>query len=194
MIISPSEHHVLFDHFPATGYRQDVLEIRPRALERHGEQEWRAITLTAEMHGHLGIFAVLGVKMGLAALEHFASMEEPLHLLSYAGTTPPLSCMNDGLQVATGATLGHGQICISKEGPARVMALFQRSDKALRLRLKADYDTLLKSELEEMVKQCGRRTPSYWLEMRKMALRWWLEWDRHQIFATEYLEPKKDFE
>ena len=61
MIISPSEHSVLFDHFPTSGYCQDVEEIRHRAIERYGEQEWRAITLTAEMHGHLGIFSVLGV-------------------------------------------------------------------------------------------------------------------------------------
>lgn len=193
MIITPQEHNVLFEAFPREGYRDDVEAIRPTTLARYGEQEWRAITLTAEMHGHLGIYAVLGCKMGLAALEHPICCEAPLRILSYAGAKPPVSCLNDGLQVATGSTLGHGQIELSSEGPARPMALFIQGDRRLRLRLKPAFDQLLTESLEEVLLTTGNRTSAYWSAMRRLALEWWREWDRHKIFVAERLDGEKDF-
>lgn len=194
MIISPHAHNVLFDHFPLVGYQPDVEALRPSIVARHGEQEWRAVVLTAEMHGHLGIYALLGVKMGLAALEHFALDENPLKILSYAGSHPPISCMNDGLQVATASTLGHGLIQLSTQGPAEAMALFRRGDKCLKIRLKPIYDQLLTESLSQLQESSGRSSSAYWKALREVALSWWKEWDRHQIFAIEQLDPKKDFE
>jgi pyrimidine-specific ribonucleoside hydrolase len=47
-----------------------------------------------------------------------------LEVLSHAGTKPPISCLNDDLQVSTGATLGHGTIPIAADPKPRPEATF----------------------------------------------------------------------
>ena len=79
-------------------------------------KEWKIVVLTNEFHEHMGIYSILGAKMGLRAREYFHLGIDELEILSFAGSTPPVSCLNDGLQVSTGATLGHGTITLG-EGP-----------------------------------------------------------------------------
>ena len=70
------------------------------------DPEW--LVFAAQFHGHLGPWAAAGIRLGMAAREavgargHFdieVTCEGPL-------AKPPRSCLLDGLQVATGATLG----------------------------------------------------------------------------------------
>ena len=49
---------------------------------------------------------------------------ENVKIISFAGNTPPISCMNDGLQVSTGATIGHGLITIEATAEAYPGAIF----------------------------------------------------------------------
>ena len=93
-----------------------------RALLRFGAQEWRLVRLVHRVHGHIGIYTTIGVKMGLHARELLGA---PLSVLSFAGNVPPVSCMNDGLQIGAGATLGHGQITVSDDPDARAEAEFR---------------------------------------------------------------------
>ena len=84
-----------------------------RTIARWGKEEWRAVILTNEIHGHIGIYSTIGAKMGIYALEllsRLCNKAEELKVLSFAGSRPPISCFNDGLQISTGATLGHGAI------------------------------------------------------------------------------------
>ncbi len=82
-------------------------------------------------HGHLGPFLVLGLRMGLLALReldcrgHF-DLEAQVEM----GTTPPLSCMIDGIQVATGCTLGKGNIRVAGHGQPRPRATFTNTKDA----------------------------------------------------------------
>ena len=88
-----------------------------RTIARWGKEEWRAVILTNEIHGHIGIYSTIGAKMGIYALEllsRLCNKAEELKVLSFAGSRPPISCFNDGLQISTGATLGHGAIEIAK--------------------------------------------------------------------------------
>jgi pyrimidine-specific ribonucleoside hydrolase len=48
-----------------TLYADDVALILTPSIERHGQQEWRLIVQTNELHGHLGIYSTIGAKMGL---------------------------------------------------------------------------------------------------------------------------------
>lgn len=119
--------------------------------------------------------------MGLYARELLPSHH--LHITSYAGNRPPLSCMNDGLQVSTASTLGHGLIHIIGDDP-RPEARFQADGHAITLRLKSSYAEHVASDIKQGVEKWGTATPHYWEYVRALALRYWLEMDRQHIFEV----------
>ena len=151
-----------------------------RALLRFGAQEWRLVRLVHRVHGHIGIYTTIGVKMGLHARELLGA---PLSVLSFAGNVPPVSCMNDGLQIGAGATLGHGQITVSDDPDARAEAEFRCGEKVLRLRLKPEYEERIREDIRIGVEKFGH-SPAYWQYVQSLALRYWREWDRKQIFCS----------
>lgn len=167
--------------FPLDFYADDVRDIVGTCLERYGEQEWKIITLTNEIHGHLGIYSTLGAKMGLYAME-LLQADHSLSVLSYAGTVPPVSCFNDGLQVSTGASLGHGLIGISDEAEKRAEAVFTCGSKSVRLRLKPQYENTVIADIEESAALYGNSV-DYWRHVRSLALTYWRDWDRKEIFT-----------
>jgi len=69
------------------------------------------IKRTEEFHGHVGPFIVAGLKMGLLAMEKLdAEKYTGMKVVVETGTTPPISCIVDGIQMSTGCTLGKGNI------------------------------------------------------------------------------------
>lgn len=168
---------------PADFYADDVRDIVGNCIQRYGEEEWRAVTLTNEIHGHLGIYSTLGAKMGIRARELFRERgaEGEMQVLSFAGSVPPVSCLNDGLQVSTGASMGHGLFAVSAQNPVSVRAQFTCGDASFGLRLKPDYELLVKSDIQKGVAQYGH-TPAYWNYVRSLALTYWRDWNRTQLF------------
>ena len=71
-----------------------------------------------EFHSHLGPYLVVGLKMGRFLTEEMDT--SPLRITSYTGSTPPVSCLIDGLQLSTPCTVGNGGISIREQGEARV--------------------------------------------------------------------------
>lgn len=73
------------------------------------------------LHGHLGPYLVAGIRMGLLALRQ---LNNPgyfgLRAESEAGRTPPLSCLNDGVQIGSGCTAGKGNLRVVGEERPRV--------------------------------------------------------------------------
>ena len=62
-------------------------------------------------HGHLGPYLVAGVRMGRHALKRLqATRYFGLEADVWCPDGPPSSCLLDGLQFATGCTLGKGNI------------------------------------------------------------------------------------
>lgn len=185
-----------------------------RTIARWGKEEWRAVILTNEIHGHIGIYSTIGAKMGIYALEllsRLCNKAEELKVLSFAGSRPPISCFNDGLQISTGATLGHGSIKIAKScslskgckecadceeliecADARVEAIFsfraicgtEAKEMQLRVWLKEELRQQIAGDIANAVKQYGH-TPDYWLQVRRLALDYWQQWNRAEIFETE---------
>ena len=185
-----------------------------RTIARWGKEEWRAVILTNEIHGHIGIYSTIGAKMGIYALEllsRLCNKAEELKVLSFAGSCPPVSCFNDGLQISTGATLGHGSIKIAKScslskgckecadceeliecADARVEAIFrfraicgtEAKEMQLRVWLKEELRQQIAGDIANAVKQYGH-TPDYWLQVRRLALDYWQQWNRAEIFETE---------
>ncbi len=176
----------IFYHFPLDEgyYIRDVMPIIGRAVQRYGLSEFRAAVLTNELHGHLGIFATVGVKMGIRAREYFAIGVDDMQVTTYAGSQPPVSCLNDGLQVSTGGTLGHGLITVADIEPAHIRpeATFSFKGKKVTIRLKSEYERQVREDLRKGVEMYGVDTEANWKYVRELALKYWLAWDRHEIF------------
>ena len=162
-----------------TLYADDVAQILTPSIERYGEREWQAIVQTNELHGHLGIYTTIGAKMGMFACEQLGAHH--MHVTSYAGERPPLSCMNDGLQVSTASTLGHGLIHTIGDRP-RPEARFQSENGTILVRLKSRYADQVESDLRLGREKWGTTSPHYWDYVRHLAIRYWMEMDREKIF------------
>ena len=178
----------VFYGFPtdAALYAVDVQPFIDSTLLRYGMSEWRAGVLANELHGHLGIYAIIGVKMGIRAREYFNIGVDDVVITTFAGSTPPISCMNDGLQVSTGGTLGHGLITVSKQGPARPQASFTFKNKEILLTLKPEYSARIAADVKRGVELYGS-SPEYWQYIRALALQYWRDFDRHEIFEIAAL-------
>lgn len=190
MLVSKHKYdNKVFGSFPLTPdlYADDVKPYVNEIIKRHGFSEFRAGVLTNELHGHLGIYAIIGVKMGIRVRQYFNISVDDVHVISYAGSGPPVSCMNDGLQVSTGGTVGHGLFEVSDEEYKRPEATFIFKNKSVTLKLKDEYWAMIKTDVKATIDKCGNLTPAYWLELRQHAIKYWLEFDRMEIF-----EVKKD--
>jgi pyrimidine-specific ribonucleoside hydrolase len=170
-------------------FRDDVSELLPEIIARHGEEEWKATLITNELHRHLGIYSLLGAKMGIRALEDLKASLDALQIESRAGMSPPVSCLNDGLQVATGASLGRGTIRVLEEGgiPA---ATFIKGKIRLHLSIKPHILEKIQADVGRVVETYGLGTPDYWKEIYKLSLTYWVEMDRREIFDEIYEDPK----
>ncbi|MCK4597916.1 formylmethanofuran dehydrogenase subunit E family protein [bacterium] len=99
------------------------------------------VSLPAELerarvfHSHLGPYLVVGLKMGQAIISRLGQEPFSITITSFTGTRPPLSCVVDGLQLATPCTVGNGGIVIREGGQVRVKAV--RGNRELEISLKS---------------------------------------------------------
>lgn len=149
-----------------------------KALLRFGATEWRLVRLTHKIHGHIGIYTTIGVKMGLYAREQLG---DHVSVVSFAGNTPPVSCFNDGLQIGAGATLGHGLIEVAPVEKPRAEACFRSGDKSVTLRLKEPCQRQIDEDIRLGVEKYGHR-PEYWKYIQTLAIKYWRGWNRKEIF------------
>lgn len=65
-----------------------------------------------DFHGHLGPFLVIGVRMGLIGLKELQTSRgnQKLQATAIVERVVPYSCAIDGMQVATGCTVGNGKL------------------------------------------------------------------------------------
>ena len=178
------ERNVVFNTFPSNReqYNYDVRQMMDSAIARYGNEEWKACVMTDEFHGHLGVFSIVGAKMGIKAREFFGVGPDQLHVISHAGTNPPYSCLNDGIQVSTGSTLGQGLISVISDSITRPEATFTYNGKSISLKLKDKYLKIVNDDIREGIVKFGLMDDGYWKLVRQSALRYWLEWDRNEIF------------
>lgn len=177
-------HRVVFERFPTDGhlFRDDVGPVIDQIIARHGQKEWATVVLTSEFHTHLGIYAIVGAKMGLRARDHFGAGLDELTVRSFAGSTPPISCLNDGLQASTGATLGHGTISVVSNSTPRPRAYFSHKGATICLELKDAYWRQVKNDISGIIDQHGLASEAYWASVRRLGIRYWLDWRRDEIF------------
>jgi pyrimidine-specific ribonucleoside hydrolase len=179
-----TERNIVFSSFPShhEQFNYDVRQMMDSAIAWYGKEEWKACVMTDEFHGHLGVFSIVGAKMGIMARELFGVGTDQLHVVSFAGTNPPYSCLNDGIQVSTGATLGQGLISVSSDSITCPEAIFSYNGKSLKIKLKDEYLKIINNDIQEGVVKFGLLDDGYWKLIRQSALRYWLQWDRNKIF------------
>lgn len=89
-----------------------------------------SIKEAAELHGHLGPFLVIGVRMGKAAKQIFNSENEESRELRASVRVPfltPFSCILDGIQSATHCTIGNQRLRV-EESRQKITAQFETTD------------------------------------------------------------------
>lgn len=186
------EYHLQFHQIMKTlpqdtaFYQADVQPTMKQIIHEHGLAEWNAAVQTFELHRHIGIYALVGAKMGVRAMEYFGAGIDELSVVSHTGYRPPESCMNDGIQVSTGATIGHGLIRVLDKN-TEPTADFTYLGQSIRIGLKPKYRDMIAAEIGELVKTYGLQSDEYWDRVRSNALRYWLEMSRHEIFEIEAL-------
>jgi pyrimidine-specific ribonucleoside hydrolase len=170
--------------FPLTtsAYFDDLAPYVSEIIARYGENEWISGVIANELHRHLGVFAIIGVKMGIRAREYFNTGVDEFSATSHAGSAPPLSCMNDGIQVSTGATPGHGLLTVRNDQPSSPSVEFSYMERSIRLTLKPEIAKKISDELKEINYVYGLDSNIYWELVRKNSIRYWRELDRHEIF------------
>jgi pyrimidine-specific ribonucleoside hydrolase len=185
-----SERNIVFNRFPVQHemFNYDIRPIIDSAIARYGYDEWKANVMTDEFHGHLGVFSIVGAKMGIKARELFGAGADQLEVTTFAGTTPPYSCLNDGIQVSTGATLGMGTIHLSTNRKTQPMAIFTFKNRSVRISLKKEYREQIDADIKEGIMKFGLMDDGYWKLIRHNALKYWVEWDRNEIFDIEEID------
>ncbi|MGD9556243.1 MAG: nucleoside hydrolase [Mangrovibacterium sp.] len=176
--------NVVFNGFPKERilYTYDVRQIMDSAIVRYGMEEWKANVMTDEFHGHLGVFSIIGAKMGIKARELLGAERDQAEVTSFAGAKPPFSCLNDGIQVSTGATLGMGTIHLAAGAVTRPAAIFSYKGRSVEISLKPEYLKQVNDDIKEGIVKFGLTDEGYWHLVRRNAIHYWLDWDRNEIF------------
>lgn len=179
----------VFTSFPVEAelYKPEYAKMLQETIRKFGLIEWKAIAMTNEIHGHTGIYSIIGAKMGILAMEYYNVGVNNLEVVSFAGSQPPFSCLNDGIQISTGATIGQGLITLSDTLSKDPSALFTFNRHQVRISLSADIAERIRSEIEYGVKNYGLLSDKYWLYIEDLAIKYWQEMDRHEIFDLEKL-------
>jgi pyrimidine-specific ribonucleoside hydrolase len=182
---------VVLDAYPVdpSRFQKDLQPWVEKIIAVNGLEEWKATVLTNELHRHLGIYSIIGAKMGIAAREILHANLDELKVESRTGLRPPFSCLNDGLQISTGASLGRGTITVPASDRPLVEAIFIKDDRRLRLRLKESVQERISSDIRNAVKSYGETTPEYFREVRRLSFDYWLNLNRNEIFDREILSP-----
>jgi pyrimidine-specific ribonucleoside hydrolase len=164
-------------------YFSDIEPSVSSIVKKYGKDEFISGVIANELHRHLGAFAIIGVKMGIRAREYFDTGVDEFSAVSFAGSMPPLSCMNDGIQVSTGATPGHGLLTVRNDTVSIPVVDFTYLNRKIRLTLKPEIAQKISNELKEINYVYGLDSNIYWELVRKNSIKYWLNLDRHEIFS-----------
>jgi len=107
-----------------------------------------------DLHGHLGPFLVVGIRAGLRGLRELQTRKENLDVSAKAWLTcsVPYSCILDGIQVATGCTIGNRRL--TYENSPNPMILFQnRAGRAVTV-------SILPEAIDELMRQLAKDAPA----------------------------------
>lgn len=169
---------------PADVLQKDVEARRVQILTNNGPDEWFAQLLLNELHEHLGAYSIIGVKMGLRAAELLNAPPHSMTVTSSAPPTQPVSCLNDGLLVATGSTPGRGLFRHVPGPPGTVEAAFEFNGRTITLRLKDEYRARIRQAIHGILDHYTLEDDGYWNGVRALGLDIWQDWHRRDLFEV----------
>lgn len=100
-----------------------------------------------ELHGHLGPFLVVGVRMGEYAKK---TLGEEMKVLVKVPMITPFSCVIDGIQASTQCTVGNRKLSM-EESEKEIAAHFesQKTGKSIKVHVKPQLVEELKQKLSQ---------------------------------------------
>lgn len=185
-----TEKGVILNELPRSGYMlsADVEPLAAELIGKYGYSEFKLVLLTSEMHSHLGIYSIIGAKLGLRILEYLHVGLDEIHVESNAGSEPPLSCLNDGLQIGAGTTMGYGAIRISDVATVNPSVVVHYNGRMFLLKLKDSVVSEISADVQALVAKYGIESDVYWSEIRRLSIeKYWLGKNRFEIFEIEPL-------
>ena len=179
----------VFNTFPVdtTLYKPEYAKILHQTIEAYGAIEWKAICMTNEIHGHTGIYSIIGAKMGVRAMEYFNVGINNMDVTTYAGNKPPLSCLNDGIQISTGCTIGQGLITIADSISVIPTVVFEFNRQKVHISVKQEVTKQIQEDIKYGVKTYGLLSEQYWIYIEELAIKYWSTYNRYDIFDFEIL-------
>ncbi len=172
----------------ADAYQPEAAALANSGIpEKYGMEEWTAVVLTNELHQHVGIYNMLGAKMGVRARELLNAPTRAVDVTAETGTVPPMSCMVDGLQAALGSTLGQNLIHAVPTDAPKASAVFAYKDRKLRMSFKPETQKWVSELIGAAIRDCGNLTPAYFERIEALSYRVWAEADRREVFVEEWL-------
>ncbi|MBL7111586.1 MAG: nucleoside hydrolase [Bacteroidales bacterium] len=188
-----STNNRVFNNFPVDSslYKPKYVKILNSTIKKFGLTEWKAISMTNEIHGHTGIYSIIGAKIGIRAMEYFNVGVNNLSVTTFAGSKPPLSCFNDGIQISTGATIGQGLITVSDSISIIPSAIFEFNNQKVKISLKPEIAAKMQEEIKYGIENYDLLTEQYWLYIEELAIRYWTSFDRHEIFNFTLVSNNK---
>ncbi|MGQ9847411.1 MAG: formylmethanofuran dehydrogenase subunit E family protein, partial [Bacteroidales bacterium] len=177
---------VVFSQFPTDSiyFHEDVLEVKEKLIKNYGIDEFKAAVLTSEIHNHLGIYSIIGVKMGIKAMELLNAPNTAISIKSFAGSTPPLSCLNDGIMVSTGSTPAYNLLKFDTT-LLYPSAIFCYKNQCFKISLKKEIYEQTANDLNNALLKYSLSSDAYWNYVRKKAIEQWLNLSRDTIFEIE---------
>jgi len=136
---------------------------------QHGEkmqnkEELKAMIDNAQkLHGHLGPFLVIGVRMGMIAKKALSISDDQREFLKASVKVPllpPFSCLIDGIQASTSCTVGNQRLTIKNSEEICVNFAKQNAGRTVKITLKPKVAEELKKKLAK-----GSLTEKFALEL-----------------------------
>jgi len=116
-----------------------ALALTPAILQAHDEDANPALDRTSMIHGATGPFAIAGYRMGFAALRELKLRRGSfdLEVIHHAPREVQWSCIIDGLQAATGASLGKLNLTLAPSTANNVYSIVRnrKTGQAFRIEL-----------------------------------------------------------
>lgn len=107
-----------------------------------------AIQKAEKLHGHLGPFLVIGVRMGKLAEKNLNTKNNELKATMKVPLSTPFSCVIDGIQATTKCTIGNQKLGI-ENSEKEITVLFEAKNPRKKLKVRVNQKVIdeLKSKL-----------------------------------------------
>jgi formylmethanofuran dehydrogenase subunit E len=114
------------------------------------DEDWKQ---AGRFHGHIGPWLAVGMRLGDAAVAELVIRSHfDVHVDAACPLHTPFSCLLDGLQVGTGATLGKRNITALESGPTEISVTVANKEtgRCLRFDLRPEAGQLISGWFDEL--------------------------------------------